>query len=1580
MGPDSPPELAPTLLHEFFERVALRLPDACAVDVPPGTGRPDRRRTTYAELDRLSNTVGHHLRAFASENSCVAILLNRDSETLYAAQLGVLKAGAAYLCLDPAFPEEQIRHILSDSGAVALLTDAAGVERAKRAKYAVARLIDAAELLSQPFAESAPLPPAEWLAPSSLAYSIYTSGTTGRPKGVLISHESIANLVRSDITEFGLTPDDRVAQNSSPAYDSSLEEIWLALAVGAALVPMDDDTVRLGPDLVPWLQREQVTVFCPPPTLLRTTGCHNPQAALPDLRLVYVGGEALTHDIADLWAPGRRLENGYGPTECTVTATRTRIQPGDDISIGKPIPGIQAWVLDESLNEVPDGEHGELCLGGIGLAAGYRNRPDLTAERFPVHPTLGRIYRSGDLVHRGPNGDIYYHSRIDSQVKLRGYRIELEAIEACLARCIGVLEAAVRVQEEGGQQFLSAYVVAADNASLPPFADLKDTLAKELPAYMMPARFGSVHELPKSIGGKLKRSDLPDLPAPSASEDRQVVRPRNEAEARLADAFATVLDIPGGVSVEDDFFKDLGGSSLSAAMVVSLLRGSPETASITVRDLYEARTVRELAVRVQPVTADATAEGVRDRTGGRPVAATVLQAAWLIAELLIGTPIAYALFFIVLPWAIGGLGLIPTILLGPAFALAGFVLYAPLSVLFAVAVKKALIGRYWACTAPVWGSLYVRNWMVQQAVRTVPWGMLAGTEFQCMALRALGARIGQRVHIHRGVDLQKGGWDLLEIGDEVTIAQEAAIRLVDLEDGHIVVGPVTLGDRCTLDIRSGVGPNTVVEEEGYLTELSSLPEGGRIPRGERWMGIPAKPDGTSPVAPAVPPGRTLPPVAHGVALILAEFLLLAFLALPVELLGVGLILAFGKSPDAMWDFVTTASLGPRLVLAVIGMVVVPLPFTVALEALAARILGRVPEGVISVWSPAYIRVWLKARLVDSANEWLSGAMFWPIWLRAAGMKVGRGCEISTIIDVVPELVEIGPETFFADGIYLGGPRIHRGTVTLARTVLRKGTFVGNHAVIPSGQDLPADILLGVCTVADDQTIRPGTSWFGLPPFELPQREIVECDRSLTYQPSAIRYVNRLAWETLRFALPILPAFVLLFWIRAMDEFALSEPLPRFLLTTAPLLTFAAGAIMCFSVLALKWLLLGRVKPGTHPLWSCWCSRWDLLYVAWSLYARGALVSLEGTLLLNVFLRLVGMRIGKRVVLGSGFAQVVDPDMLEIQDDATVHAMFQAHTFEDRVLKIDRVVVRRGATVGCATVPLYGADIGGNTHVAAHSVVMKRERLLPGIRYEGAPTRPAPAEPVALKPREPARGAVHIWYLRTADLDSHQFAECRKILSKDELRKADEHKAPGERDARVAAWALARRSLSKVLDVPPSEWEFAADADGKPRITRPESGRALHFNLSHTDGLVVCAISTDGEIGVDAERILNTGQTMPDVDGLLQSDEMNALSKLSPQEQNATLCRAWTAKEAVSKCIGPAMRLNPESIRRLSNGGSSERWEVGEEPTTVSVIRTTHPAVSPEHSVCVAIADSEGSDDRLSRVSVTDGLELIRSLG
>jgi non-ribosomal peptide synthetase-like protein len=1294
------------------------------LDVPPGADGRGRIQISYAALDRQADALAGFLRGSVSEGSIVAIVLSRRSGWICASQLAVLKAGAAHLCIDPSFPDERIRDLLDDSEAVTVLTDAPGLERLRRIAPLSARLVDVTAPVEPVAGDGTVHRAPSWLGAASLAYVIYTSGTTGRPKGVLIEHRGIVNLIRGDLAEFQLGPGDRVAQSSSAAYDSSVEETWMALAAGATVVVMDEDASRLGPDLIPWLRRERITVFCPPPTLLRATGCVSPESELPDLKLVYVGGEALPDDVVERWAPGRRLVNGYGPTECSVTSLRTDVVKGDVVTIGAPVPGLSAWVLDETGSEVSGGARGELFLGGIGLARGYWKRPELTAEKFIQHPKLGRLYRTGDQVHRDEEGRFHYHGRIDSQVKIRGYRIELEEIEARLVRCAGVRAAACRAQEDHGSLLLVAFVVPEDPSSPPDVAMLRSALGGELPAYMVPARFGVLNELPATVGGKLNRAALPRIEGGERAGGRSVILPSNSMEAAIETAFRDCLRWVQPISVHDDFFTDLGGDSLRAALLVSLLRERQTTAWVTVRELYQARTIAELAKRSveNGSTGPEPDIPVRAPSGGRPLLVTVVQAAWLLGASCVASWVGYFGCFDELPRLITGLGPTAGLLCAPLFALAGFLIYTAVSFGFAVGVKRLLIGRYRAIRAPVWGGFFLRNWIVQRAVGLVPWRAFDGTWVQIVMLRALGATIGNRVHIDRGVDLLQGGWDLLTIGDDVSLGRDAEIRLVELEDGQIVMGAIKLGDGATLEIRSGVGGDTEVEAGGCLTPLSSLAPGGRIPRGELWDGIPARRLGRAPMHPSPPTSwPALTEGQYGIAVLLARAGGLLFAAFPIVALALIISRIQGLVDGDIWAWILNPSPDWAPVEIGMGLVVAAVPLWLTVQAMVARGMGTVPEGDISRWSFAYLRVRLKIDLVESAGLWLSGTLFWPVWLRWAGMRVGVGCEISTIIGVVPEQIEIGAQTFLADGIYLGGPRIHQGVVTLSRTRLGRNTFLGNHVVIPGGQNLPDDVLLGVCTVADDRQIRPGTSWFGLPPFELPRREVVEMDRGLTHEPSWIRYANRVFWELLRFTLPVTPLLVLIVWVRSL-AWAEGNSGPALLLILVPLLTLGLAGFQCLVVLLLKWTLLGRVKAGQHALWSCWCSRWDFLYVAWGQYAAPILSHLEGTLLLAWYLRAMGMQIGKRVVLGPGFAQVVDPDMIHIEDEATVSATYQAHTFEDRVLKIDHVYVRRGATLGSNTVPLYGADVGEHAYVAPHSVIMKRERLLAGTRYEGAPTR------------------------------------------------------------------------------------------------------------------------------------------------------------------------------------------------------------------------------------------------------------------
>lgn len=1311
------------LLHEFFDRAAIRWPNHVAVEVPPAPGRP-RCCVSYRDLDDRASRLAARLGPLTPTEPLVAVLVARDSPWLVAAQLAALRRGAAFANLDPAFPDAQIRAQLDDAAPAAVVVDAATASRLRGLGLDRWPLVD---VDAEPAPVVPPMPPVApaSLAESSLAYVIYTSGTSGRPKGVLVEHRSIANLVQGDLDEFGLGPGDRVAQGSSAAYDSSIEETWLALASGATLVVADDATVRLGPDLVAWLARERITVFCPPPTLLRATGCADPETALPHLRLLYVGGEALPDDVAARWGRGRTLVNGYGPTETAVTVVRETVQPGTPIAIGRPIAGVTAWVLDGDGAEAPPGEPGELCIGGAAVARGYRGLADLTAERFPTHPTFGRIYRTGDRATRDATGRIFYQGRLDAQIKLRGYRIELEAIEARLASSPEVAQAAATVQGEGAARRLVAFVVPSRPEAPPSPSTLLAGLRETLPSYMVPAGLGVLAALPTTVGGKLDRASLPVLDAgPGGGNVRPQIAPSTPIEATIVEAMASTLQRRGGVAVTADFFTDLGGDSLGAGLLVSRLREHPDTSGLTTRDVYDARTAAALARRAAdgrvggaPMACDA----VPLAPLGRVIAATAVQTAWLLGELATASLLGYAVIAGLVPWLDARIGLVGVALTLPILGAVAYALWAPLAVALTAIAARFLTADLRPGTLPAWSARHIRLWIVQRVAAHVPWSTLAGTHALAVALRALGARVGHQVHIHRGVDLQHGAWHLLGLGDHVSLARDVSLRVAELDAGHVVLGAIAIDEGATLDVHAGVGPGAHVGCGASLGPWASVGGGVRVPDGERWEGVPAQPAGRTPPVPSVDVPGALGAWTHVAATTMARTVASATFALPALTAVVGAL--------AWLEIFTLAELRVRLWTPAFWMVAsvgstVSLAAALVLSALMCRALGGERAGVFAARSWASVRVQCQTRLLDLASVWLSGSIFWPPWLRAAGMRIGAGAEVSTIVDTVPDLVSIGDDCFFADGVYLAAPRFDRGTMTLGRVKVGARTFVGNHAVIAAGAVLPADALLGVSTVATPAMAdAPGTAWFGHPPMTLP-RPAATADRRTTHEPSWLRRVNRGMWEAARLTLPIGLLAAAAWWAeRLLDISTPGVGLVVAVSTVTAVVGFALGSLC----VALKWLLLGRVRPGEHPLWSCWCSRWDFLYVVWGLYARWLAAPLEGTLWLPWYLRAMGMRIGRRVLLGPGFAQVVDPDMIDIGDDATVHALFQAHTFEDRVLKIGPVRIGAGASVGPGTVPLYGVSIGEGAAVAPHSVIMKGESLAARTAYEGSPVAVRPGQ-------------------------------------------------------------------------------------------------------------------------------------------------------------------------------------------------------------------------------------------------------------
>ncbi len=499
------------------------------------------------------------------------------TEWMYVALLGVTKAGAAYVPLNDAMPTERLCFISRDAQLRAVLTDRAHAATIAAAPTSVIALDAIADQLDASPSDQ----PADTVSEPATtdAYIIYTSGSTGVPKGVVITQRNITTFLAAVLPVYGIQPSDRVYQGIPLSFDFSVEEIWLSWAAGATLVARPSGGGRLGSELNGFLTAQRVSILHIVPTLLATL-----DEALPTVRLINVGGEACPSELVDRFATsGRTMLNTYGLSETTVTATWARLLPGLPVTIGRPLPSHSTYVLDAALGPVERGQEGELCIGGPCVAAGYLNRDALTAEQFVADPFSAvrgaRMYRTGDLVRINPAGDIEFLGRMDTQVKLRGYRVELGEVEAVIAADPAVRQAVVGpLGSDGRVEELAAYVVLGEGDPEEMRRRIHRSLKRRLPSYMVPAYIEVLDSLPLQPGGaKLDRSSLP-LPSGGRLVDLHTDASAVTAtEQLLSAAWGEVMGLDQ-VPVDADFFFELGGHSFLAALVMERLRRDPSTA------------------------------------------------------------------------------------------------------------------------------------------------------------------------------------------------------------------------------------------------------------------------------------------------------------------------------------------------------------------------------------------------------------------------------------------------------------------------------------------------------------------------------------------------------------------------------------------------------------------------------------------------------------------------------------------------------------------------------------------------------------------------------------------------------------------------------------------------------------------------------------------------------------------------------------------------------------------------------------------------------------------------------------------
>jgi amino acid adenylation domain-containing protein len=579
----------PSVLHAMEAQAAALSDHPAVID--------GAEAVTYGALERRSNQLARFLQACGvTAEVPVALYMERSTDFVTAA-LAVLKAGGAYLPLDTANPAERVAAILGDARAPLVLTHRNLAQGLPRGEW---RVIDV-ELDSQASLgeASGPLPhkPRE----SDLAYLIYTSGTTGQPKGVEIPHASLANLAAWHAEAFAVTPADRASQVSGLGFDAAVWEIWSCLAAGASL-HFAGELIRKSPEeLRGWLVAERITIGFVPTVMAE----HLITLDWPDataLRILLTGADTL-HRRPPNGLPFV-LVNNYGPTECAVVATSGKVDPGGEggeiPSIGRAIRNTEIFIVDEHMQLTRPGQAGELCIAGAGVARGYRNLPELTASRFAANPfggPGGRMFRTGDRASYRANGEIAFLGRLDSQVKVRGFRIEPGEIDACLCGHPAIRNCVVVAHEDSsGERELAAYLVLRPGP-VPTATELREFVCRSLPAYMAPARFVRLPSLPQTANGKCDKEALPEPDGSNSLPEEPAAAPaENGIQQRISQEVASLVGV-SSVGPEENFFL-LGGHSLLAAQLLVRIRQAFGV-NLSLRHMFEAPTVASLSAEVQ---------------------------------------------------------------------------------------------------------------------------------------------------------------------------------------------------------------------------------------------------------------------------------------------------------------------------------------------------------------------------------------------------------------------------------------------------------------------------------------------------------------------------------------------------------------------------------------------------------------------------------------------------------------------------------------------------------------------------------------------------------------------------------------------------------------------------------------------------------------------------------------------------------------------------------------------------------------------------------------------------------------------
>lgn len=1279
---------------------------------------------SFDDLDRRANRLARQLLSLGvAPGSRVALMLDKSGDA-YVALIAAIKINATFVPLDASFPADRVAYICADAGVSHVLCVASEVGRLGSVGVALIALETAVAGAAQH--DDSRLREGEDTADGEpLAYIVYTSGSTGQPKGCAISHASICNFVRVAGEVYGIREDDRVYQGMTLAFDFSTEELWVPLIAGATLVPGRSDVTLVGQELARYLITHRVTGLCCVPTLLATI-----DAELPLLRFLLVSGEACPQDLVARWhRPGRRMLNAYGPTEATVTASWTELAPGKPVTIGVPLPTYTIVILGEDGQSIaPDGTIGEIGIAGAGLAVGYVNRPDLTAKAFipdvfgvPDNPS-GRIYRTGDLGRINGDREIEYHGRIDTQVKVRGYRIELTEIESVLLEHPSVAQAVVTTVTPGpGQTELAAYITRRPGTAALDRSDIARHLKRRLPGFMVPAYVEDIGEIPMLPSNKADRKRLPAPAGPRlTSSSSPHVGPRTAIEADLAAVLADVLRLDT-VSIADDVFADLGGDSLLMATFVAAVEDRLPHINLSIRDVYMHRTMEKLAAAVEHGRKSGvrTATPVHEASTFQHLLCGTLQYLFYVAVSFVWLAAGVELF----AWQAGADGMAERYLR----AVAATVMAFSLSIALPVVGKWVLVGRWREERIPIWSLRYFRFWVVRQLVQTCPLVLFRGQPIYNVYLRLLGARIGPGASIN--TRFTPVCTDLFTVGADAVLAKDCFVQTYRAEHGMIVTGRVDIGRGAYVGEASIVDIGTSIGDGGQLAHASSLQTGQSIPEHGRYWGSPAEPCAGNFIA--VEP-RPCGPLRRRLYTTLV-FLLLLGVALPgLDVLSISAASSvLALAPAALGDLTTAGTVAMAVALS-LGVFVSGLFAGLIVGAVLPRLLGCLVRKDTTY--PLYGWHYAVACLIS----WFSNSAFYNIlfgdsslivhYLRVIGFDLGRirqtGSNFgSTQRHDIPWLNRIGSGTMASDGLSLINIRQSSTSFRLVEASIGDGTFLGNQIVYIGGAKLgPGNLLATKVMVPLDGPELRDVGLLGSPPFEIPRTVIGE--RSFDPLAETPERRQRLRRKNVH-NLVTLIYYLLLIWGSSLVSLAIGFAVYAHHETWGYLALLASAALTPLTTVA-YFVAMERWGPGWLQLSPRNCTIHDRYFFEieryWKLGETPLKLAFKGTPFRPWIYRQIGVKVGRKVF--DDGCVITEKSLTSLGDFATLNdgTSLQCHSLEDGLFKSGRIEIGRSCTIGPSAFVNYSVTIGDRATLNADSFLMKGSVVGAGETWAGNPAR------------------------------------------------------------------------------------------------------------------------------------------------------------------------------------------------------------------------------------------------------------------